>query len=172
MSVPRCPAAATRACTRVPARPCQRASRRRDRGRSPRPRRSAAAGSAVQMRAAFIGSAALERERAISTVSSSSARVELPSDAGPAARGRHLERHDRLVRGRRLERDVAVLRPLRATHVHPRMLGGMPILNVRDDEPRPCRTLHVRCRRALIPPALSVSRTQAESRAFTCRPFA
>ena len=38
------------------------------------------------MSAAFVGSAALERERAISNVSSSSARVEMPSGAGPAAR--------------------------------------------------------------------------------------
>ena len=35
--------------------------------------------------------------------------------------------------------------------VHPRMLGGKPILNVRDDEPRPRRTLQVRRRRAFIP---------------------
>jgi len=79
-----------------------------------RPRRSAAAGS-EQMSAAFVGSATLECESAISTVSSSSARVEMPSGAGTAARGRRRERHGRLARERRLERDAAALRPLRAT---------------------------------------------------------
>ena len=54
----------------------------------PAPRCSAAAGSAApMMSAAFVGSATRERElerRAITTVSSSSARVEMPPGAGPA----------------------------------------------------------------------------------------
>ena len=52
-----------------------------------RPRCSAAAGSAAPtMSVAFVGSATRERERerAITTVSSSSARVEMPPGAGPA----------------------------------------------------------------------------------------
>ena len=104
--------ARTAVCRHVRANTLRAAETPRPCETSPRPRRSDAAGSAVQMSAAFVGSATLERERTVSTVSLSSARVEMPSGAGPAAHGRRLEHHGRLARGWRLEHDAAALRSL------------------------------------------------------------